>query len=164
MPPNRSRRPARRYKDWGAIGDALLAAEAEDEGAAEVLQKSCHDFEDTVDGAYVQTDLRRGEHINPLSVLHIRKLNSIPYNHPCTVRRMHFGLAHYFSFLRVNKTVGLVATNVDPTTIFRYVGHLRMQVGVSHVLSVKVSNRSPSHSYLRNEWSPYPPTPLHPLP
>ena len=68
VPLNRSRRPVRRFKDWGAIGDALLAAEAEDEGAAECLQKSCLEFEDMVDGAYVQTKLARGEHINLMCV------------------------------------------------------------------------------------------------
>ena len=112
-------RPTSRFKDWAAIDNDLYAAESLDEGAARVVPESGCTFEATVKGAYVQSELRRGEHFNLVSWLSIKKLIWMHFLPPRTVPVMQYGIAQYFSFLRMQKLVGGEVTKVDPVTIFR---------------------------------------------
>ena len=72
---------------------------------------------------------------------------------------MQYGLAQYFSFLRLQKFVGGEATKVDPATIFRYLGYLRKQVGLSHNTSRLVGIYSYC-SYIREKFGSLTP-PIH---
>ena len=60
-------RPTSRIKDWAAIDDDLYAAKALDEGLAGVVPESGCTFDATIKGAYVQSELRRGELFNLVS-------------------------------------------------------------------------------------------------
>lgn len=88
----------------------------------------------------VQTRVKFCEHAILLRCPFISKLHLIFHNLPCTDEEMNFGLCQYFLFLKVDRSFEEV-DNVNPETIFSYVGYLRMELDVSYQETVDVSQQ-----------------------
>lgn len=110
-------RRGRRSRNWAAEGDAAINALAGKEGEAQALLELRQAGGATADAVEAETVLNRGT---------------------C----FHRALASYFCFLKVRhgpEWLREMPAGLDPDTMAAYVGHLRVQAGISYSTSTVAS-------------------------